>query len=224
MLGHPGETWSPRSKEDVVLDIDKHGGSYYARQGAETVEIATVHPHKYLRTKPDGRSKNNLSNLPELPEDKNLVGYFKVTSGQIVISDPCWAPNTKENKELGLWRAGAVDAKNGTWRATVEPLPEGRALVAVCEKGEMDGEMEMADFEVGVDAAQVGMFCASAYPSPEKPKPGFHKACRETPRKHVGAAIIRHRGVIVGTDDGSYRAFVGYNKDNVAVALRIEVE
>ena len=110
----------------MVIDIDRHGRSYYARRGKETVEITTVHPHKYLRTKPDGRAKNNLSNLPDLPEERNLVGYFKVTSGQLVVSDPGYLLDTKENRELGIGPTGTVAAKNGTWRATVEPAPEGR--------------------------------------------------------------------------------------------------
>lgn len=64
-LGHPGKSWSPRSKKEVVLDIDKHSHSYFIRQGEETADIITVHPRKYVRAKAHGQ----LSKLPELPED-----------------------------------------------------------------------------------------------------------------------------------------------------------
>jgi Protein of unknown function (DUF3892) len=214
-LGNPGKSWSPRSKDKVVDDIDGHVYDYYATQGAGTVEIDTVHPHTYLRTRPDGKSKNNLSSLPDLPEEKDLVGYFKVTSGELIISDPCYRPGSGSVKP----------AKNGKWRATVETTPEGRALVAMCEDEEPVDGMKIAGFEVGVDSAQAGIFCAGAYPSEKNPKPGFYKACCETPRKSgLNAAIVKHRGVVVGTDDGSYRAFVGQNGKGQAVSIRIEVE
>lgn len=216
-LGNPAESWSPRSRERVVDDIDGHIHSYYARQDNETVEIGTVHTHTYLRTKPDGHAKGNLSDLPELPTAKDLVGYFKVTSGELIISDPCY--------ELGTWCAGRIKGvKNGNWRATVEVTPDGRTLIVTHEKEKYAGDMQMADFEVGVDSAQAGIFCANAYPSEEKPKPGFYKACCDAPRKAgLGAAIVRHRGVVMSTDDGNYRAFVGRNKEKLAVAIRLEV-
>lgn len=66
-LGNPGRSWSPRGKGEIVEDIDDQVHGYYVRQGAAIVEIGTVHPHPYLRTKPDGRSKNNLSSLPDMP-------------------------------------------------------------------------------------------------------------------------------------------------------------
>lgn len=215
-IANPGESWSPRAKENAVSDIDQGLHGYYVKQGPRKVDIGVVHPAgKYLRTEPDDPSvMDNLENLPEL--ETNAVD-FEVTSGRLIISDPCYSRRT--------WCAGAVErVKNGVWHASVETTPEGRALVAVCDKEEPVGKMMRRRFEVGVDSAQVGIFCDSLYPSRKNPNPGFYEACREAFKSTSRAGLVMGRGVVCFTDDGSCTAFVGRNKDRLAVAVRIELD
>lgn len=143
------------------------------------------------------------------------VGEFVVSSGKLVVSDPCY--------KRGTWCSGVIaPVKNGTWRATIEITDEGRALTAQCEKPV--GEMEAAPFEVGVDSAQAGIFCDSVYPSSKNPNPEFYERCCDaTQTGSESAGIVMGRGVAASSqDDGSYSAFVGRDKSGAAVAVRIE--
>lgn len=214
-IGNPGENWSPRKKEDAIRDIEKNLHSYYVKQGPGMVEIDVIYPAgKYLRTEPDDPSvRDNLENLPDLTED---AVDFVVTSGKLIISDPCYKRRT--------WCAGVVErVKNGTWHATIKMTPEGRALIAVCQEERYVGKMKKRRFEVGVDSAQVGIFCDSLYPSRKNPNPGFYETCCEADKGHLRAGLVMGRGVVCFTDDGSYTAFVGRNKEGLAVAVRIEL-
>lgn len=66
-LCNPGETWSPRDKDDVVKDIDNGFHSYYVDVRGNRVEVHVVNMNgsKHLRTDPDGKGKNNLEELPD---------------------------------------------------------------------------------------------------------------------------------------------------------------
>lgn len=67
-LCNPQESWAPRSKQDAISDIESGTHSYYVPQdnGHRTeVEVVEGPRGKYLRTKRDGMSSNNLDNLPD---------------------------------------------------------------------------------------------------------------------------------------------------------------
>lgn len=100
---------------------------------------------------------------------------------------------------------------------------EGRALVAMCQEEKYVGKMRKRRFEVGVDSAQVGIFCDSLYPSRKNPNPGFYEACCEADKGQLRPGLVMGRGVVCFTDDGSYTAFVGRNKEGLAVAVLVEL-
>ena len=60
------ESWAPRHKNDVILDIEANIHSYGVFIAGKTVEIQVVDgtAGKYLRTDPDKTEKNNLDELP----------------------------------------------------------------------------------------------------------------------------------------------------------------
>ena len=60
------EFWSPRDKNDVILDIEKNIHSYRVFIAGKTVDIHVVDSPwgKYLRTDPAKTAKNNLDELP----------------------------------------------------------------------------------------------------------------------------------------------------------------
>lgn len=65
-LCNPGETWSPRLKEDVIDDIESKLHTYYVEEAGGRADVQVVHGEngKYLRSTADSTSKNNLDNLP----------------------------------------------------------------------------------------------------------------------------------------------------------------
>ena len=67
-LCHPGESWSPRSKNDAINDIDSGTHRYYVDwPGGKRTWIRVVNgpSGKYLRTDRDDTTRNNLDDLPD---------------------------------------------------------------------------------------------------------------------------------------------------------------
>lgn len=66
-LCHAGEWWSPRGRASVINDIESNAHTYYVedRRGRSDIHVSSRNGRKYLRTDPDGRSSNNLDNLPD---------------------------------------------------------------------------------------------------------------------------------------------------------------
>lgn len=67
-LGNPLEPWSPRSKADVIEDIENGIHTYYT--GTQDLKRANVvviagSLDKYLFTDQDGPAVRHLSNLPD---------------------------------------------------------------------------------------------------------------------------------------------------------------
>jgi hypothetical protein len=62
-LCNPGESWSPRRKADVILDITSNRRSYYVREAAGRSYVRVVQGGSLESTK-DEKSPNNLNNLP----------------------------------------------------------------------------------------------------------------------------------------------------------------
>lgn len=67
-LCHAGESWSPRQKADAISDIENKNHEYYVSwtDGQKTpVTVVNGSTGKYLRTRRDGSTKNNLDDLPD---------------------------------------------------------------------------------------------------------------------------------------------------------------
>ena len=62
-LCNPGESWSPRRKADVILDITNNRRSYYVKEGAVRSYLGVGQGGSLESTK-DAASPNNLNNLP----------------------------------------------------------------------------------------------------------------------------------------------------------------
>ena len=60
---NPGESWSPRRKADVILDITSNRRSYYVREAAGRSYLRVGQGGSLESTK-DEASPNNLKNLP----------------------------------------------------------------------------------------------------------------------------------------------------------------
>jgi len=66
-LCNPAEWWSPRTKEDVIRDIDSKDHTYHVKWPEKRTEIRVVDgpTGKYLRTDRDITTRNNLLDLPD---------------------------------------------------------------------------------------------------------------------------------------------------------------
>lgn len=68
-LCNSGQSWSPRKKADAINDIESKAHTYYTqdRNGNRSdVHVAKkADGSKYLRTDPNGKSEDNLDNLPD---------------------------------------------------------------------------------------------------------------------------------------------------------------
>jgi Protein of unknown function (DUF3892) len=66
-LCNPGATWSPRTKEDAIQDIESGTHTYHVQWHEKRTEIQVVNgaDGKYLRTDRDSTTRNNLLDLPD---------------------------------------------------------------------------------------------------------------------------------------------------------------
>ena len=67
-LGNPTTTWSPRSKADVIRDIESGSYRYLVRWPEKETVVRVVNgaTGKYLRSDRDETTRNNLLDLPNL--------------------------------------------------------------------------------------------------------------------------------------------------------------
>jgi len=153
------------------------------------------------------------------------LGTFEVTSGELVVSDPCYS--------LGTWCAGTIiDVKNGEWEAKVENRDEGlwgsrcAELVAYHTDHQFNhGPWEKASFDVGVDSGQAGIFDKPFFNSHDE-YGGFNdnwyeEVCQIT-LKDPGAGVLKG-GVVSssGYGDGGYDAFAAKDSNGAVVAVKI---
>ncbi|WP_437795475.1 DUF3892 domain-containing protein [Sorangium sp. So ce693] len=67
-LFNAGELWLPRSKADVIADIENKVHMYYVLwpgDGRTAVRVENGSPGKYLRTDRDSTTRSNLLDLPD---------------------------------------------------------------------------------------------------------------------------------------------------------------
>ena len=97
---------------------------------------------------------------------RKTIGSFECVSGKFAVSDPCydtgvWCRGELENIKRGKWNAevGMVDA--GEWGIRVGLLSAQHESCDEDAKGDLTEHA--AEFEVGVDSGQAGIFDATHY-------------------------------------------------------------
>jgi len=148
------------------------------------------------------------------------IGLFECVTGRFAISDPCY--------ETDVWCRGELDnIKKGTWKADVGTCDCGEwgirvgLLITTHENFNEDAEGDLtehtAQFEVGVDSGQAGIFDAqyyrddSVFPADKSPESEFDAAdrwydfcCDATAQEH-NAGVIPYGAVSSsGFGDGGY--------------------
>lgn len=152
---------------------------------------------------------------------------FKVTSGSLFASDPCYETDT--------WCAGKLEnVKNGEWQFEVVEK-EGRiAELWVFTESSATG-WEPVDKSFGVDSGQFGFFDYDYFKEHETERdyggPGFYtEACNQTYNEKasynnpdwVNAGIVGEHGAVSssGWGDGSYDVYVQKNAYGEIVAAK----
>lgn len=148
---------------------------------------------------------------------------------KVMVSDPCYGLNTwcqgvLENVLPGIYDCTVEYSDEGDWGVRV-------AAIEVIHENAGVYRFEMADFEVGVDSGQAGIFDYEYYTK-------YHTDCNEY--SHVdddwydrvcditlakeSAGTIDELGLVSssGYGDGGYGCWVARNRDGYIVAIRIE--
>ena len=66
-LCNQNQSWSPRSKANVISDIESRTHTYYVpwENGRTEIRVTNAASGKYLRTDKDNTDRNNLGDLPD---------------------------------------------------------------------------------------------------------------------------------------------------------------
>lgn len=146
------------------------------------------------------------------------IGEFEVTGDALVISDPCYEP--------GTWCMGHIlDAKPGIWEAFIgmyhdKDFGDRVAYLAAYHKDCPDKSALKrlpAEFEVGVDSGQAGIFDRAHYQDPSvigddsvfiSDDRWYDACCKQTCHTPRHAGVIPYGAVSQsGYGDGGYTCY-----------------
>jgi len=156
------------------------------------------------------------------------VGSFKITSGQVMVSDPCY--------DLGTWCQGIIkNVKKGNWKAKILVTNEGdwgsrvAAIIAwhesISEVAYVCSSWNKQNFEVGVDAGMAGIFDLAEFHSEDdeynNPNSWYRRCCDLTDNK---AGIIDNSGIVSssGYGDGSYECSTMEEGSGKVIAIMVD--
>lgn len=163
------------------------------------------------------------------------LGQFEVTSGKLVVSDPCY--DLDENTII----MGVLDnVQNGAWSASVSKTEvqdwgETCAKLIACHSSIADKletlEWVKGNFIVGVDSGQAGIFDVSKYRIPDADadhtEPNdtdseWYYACCDMTASNEEAGVL-DGGVVsrTGFGDGAYAVYYAVNGQNQVIGVKI---
>ena len=147
---------------------------------------------------------------------------------KVMVSDPCYGMNT--------WCQGVVEnVMPGIYNCTVEYSDEGDwgvrvSAIEVMHQNARMYFMDAADFEVGVDSGQAGIFDYEYYAKhhldrsvrPHVDDDWYERVCDITLAKE-SAGTIDDSGLVSssGYGDGGYTCYLAKNGDGCVVGLRV---
>jgi hypothetical protein len=117
------------------------------------------------------------------------IGNFEIKSGKVMVSDPCYKRET--------WCQGILDnVVEGTWDAYVKKSDEKDWGIRVAELVAVKNEYtpdsinfnQIANFQVGVDSGQAGIFDEKYYRD-DKIKKFKYKTCRKISHEYIHRAM-----------------------------------
>lgn len=144
---------------------------------------------------------------------------------KVMVSDPCY--------RMGTWCQGVLDdVLPGNYNCTIEYSDEGEwgvrvAAIEVVHESVDSYWLELADFVIGVDSGQAGIFdyeyYAEHHSDRELDDEWYKTVCHNTWADDEDGTIDGRGFVsISGYGDGSYPCYVAYDADDRIVAIRVE--
>jgi hypothetical protein len=166
------------------------------------------------------------------------LGKFDITSGKVMVSDPCYT--------VGTWCQGQLDnVKNGEWVANVERSDEGSwgirnaELIAYHSEHRMpsDYQWSMESFDIGVDSGQCGFYDLNFYRNDsmvgeiqnrlhfdlnEDGERFYSLNCDLTCETEDHAGVMDY-GVVStsGYGDGGYNLFTVRDSEGMVIAMKV---
>ena len=147
---------------------------------------------------------------------------------KVMVSDPCYGMNTwcqgvVENVMPGVYNCEVEYSDEGDWGVRV-------AAIEVMHENTMVHWWESADFEVGVDSGQAGIFDYEYYAKyhmdrsvrPHVDDDWYHRVGKIT-LSEESAGTIDNSGFVSssGYGDGGYVCYLAKNDDGCVVGLKV---
>jgi len=122
---------------------------------------------------------------------------FRVSSGSLVIGDPCYDTNPTFRAQNGLWRAHVVKGDEGSWGTRVRKL-----IIHHEDFNPADPRIVVEEDSFSVDSGQAGVFDGSVYGGPT-----FYDGCCSATLTENQCGCVRQGFVSSsGYGDGCYSA------------------
>jgi hypothetical protein len=146
---------------------------------------------------------------------------FKITSGKVHLSDPCYKPGTS----CGLYD---IPARIGNWHVKVDHINSFGNRVqrwkAYHEDFKDEFPLSMSN-EFGVDSGQFGIFDSEIYDSESSyGEHGFYNDCCENTLSNALCGVVSDQGFVSssGYGDGGYVGFASFDSNGSLVSFEIE--
>lgn len=157
------------------------------------------------------------------------IGKFEITSGKVIVSDPCYKRGTRGmgtlNVKKGKWKANVLQSDKGGWKNRVAALVAFHESVTDLSRSCYNWNWERQKFEVGVDSGQAGIFDNEQFHSEDDNYDNlnsWYRRCCDKTLGNVRAGIIEG-GVVSssGFGDGGYDCKT-ITKNGKIVAIMID--
>ncbi|WP_028560173.1 DUF4241 domain-containing protein [Paenibacillus pinihumi] len=158
------------------------------------------------------------------------LGSFEVSSGTLIVADPCYEAN-RDTIIMGI----LDQALTGSWEAEVEKTELGDwgevcAGITVRHSSwtgdGTDFPWVKCDFIVGVDSGQAGVFDLSNYRLPDtgdrSSSEDWYETCCDITLNGEEAGVLEGGAVTrTGIGDGAYGAYMAVNGQNQIIGVKI---
>lgn len=142
---------------------------------------------------------------------KTKTKVFEVTSGRLVLGDPCYETNPTFKARKGLWTARVVKGDKGFWGERVQ-----RVFVHHVDFDPSDTSIRVKRQNFSVDSGQAGVFDKNSYGGEEF----YDQCCKSTLTKKQYGFLRNGFVTSSGYGDGCYFAKI-HKISGEAVCLEI---
>lgn len=145
---------------------------------------------------------------------KTAVECFKIKSGTVACSDPCYGtPDVKVAAKNGEWVAHVETSDEGSWGKRVSKI-----LVHHAEFSPVGNRYQMESHTIGVDSGQAGVFDGEICDGDDQ---SFYDRCCKATLSKKGYGYVPGGFVSSsGYGDGGYECLV-YKKNGLAVGIEV---